>query len=390
MIRAALRQQLQKGASIRSVAKSFYSTQEATSVDTAETPVSNEELASVKLSPEVEKRLNEEFSKFVNDFAIDYDFFEEKVNLLEDSPFRETDFKKILDKSNEQKHSVGPDGNMRGRNQFPHVVPTDSESGYSLQELYLRRLFHAKTAAKGAELKDVYEPFRDLRSPPSIRETSISTLLAAGAHLGHSTSLLRQNNQPFLYGIRDGVHVIDLNQTLVHLRRAAKVIEGISEKGGVILFVGTLAGQERTVQVAADRANGYYVHSRWIPGTLTNATQISGQWARVELDMGDNPTSRELSSALKKAIVKPDVVVILNPVENRNLINECRLARVPTIGIIDTNSEPSLVSYPIPANDDSLRTSDLIAGVLSRAAKTGRSKRLSAFSEQKAQAQGEE
>lgn len=388
MIRASLRRQLLKSTSIRPAAKFWYSTQETASANTVEHSLSADELASVKLSPDVEKRLNEEFSKFVKDFAIDYDFFEEKVNLLEDSPFRETDFKKILDKSDEQKHNVGADGNIRGRNQFPHVVPTDPESSYSLQQLYLRRLFHAKTVAKGAELQDVYEPFKDLRSPPSIRETSISTLLAAGAHLGHSTSLLRQNNQPFLYGIRDGIHIIDLNQTLVYLRRAAKVIEGISEKGGVILFVGTLEGQERTVQVAADRASGYYVHSRWIPGTLTNATQISGQWARVELDMGDNPTSRELSPALKKSIVKPDVVVILNPVENRNLINECRLARVPTIGIIDTNSEPSLVSYPIPANDDSLRTSDLIAGVLSRAAKTGRSKRLGAFSEQKLQ--GEE
>lgn len=339
----------------------------------------------VDLSPELEQELNREFNNAIKDFATEADLTQDIIKLVERSSVQGP--KNSMGVKSEQQKQ----GNIRGIQNFPNVRRTESTDSYSSQELYLRRLFHAKNVTKlGAELSNVYKPHKDTLQPPSIQQTSINTLIAAGAHLGHSTALFRPSTQPYIYGIRDGIHIIDLDQTLVHLRRASKVVEAVGEKGGVILFVGTRTGQQRCLQKAAERAGAYYVHSRWVPGTLTNATQISGSWERVEVDMGGNPTDRVLSPSLKKTILKPDLVVLLNPVENRNAIAECIASKVPTIGIIDTDSEPSLVTYPVPANDDSLRSVELITGVLSQAAQKGKNMRLQNFNKYKAAQQQEE
>ncbi|ANB13149.1 mitochondrial 37S ribosomal protein MRP4 [Sugiyamaella lignohabitans] len=337
----------------------------------------------VDMSPEMQKKLDDEFNNFLREFLVENDFLEEFLSVVNVDDTKSSDVKSILSiKAQGSEKSIDESGNIKGQVQFPNVVHSEIDEPYTSQELYLRRLFHASSVSGlGSTISNVYKPHQDIFSPPSIRQTSINTLLAAGAHLGHSTSMLRQNNQQFVYGIRDGIHIIDLEQTLTYLRRAANVVQGVSEKGGVILYVGTLEGQEKSLQVAANRSNGYYVHSRWIPGTLTNSSQVSGSWARHEVDMADAPTGRKLAPNLHKTIVKPDLVVILNPVENRNLIHECLATRIPTIGIIDTNSEPSLVTYPIPANDDSLRTSDLIVGILSKSAQRGRNKRLAEYTQ---------
>ena len=93
--------------------------------------------------------------------------------------------------------------------------------------------------------------------------------MEAGVHLGQSVSLWRSSTQPYIYGEYNGIHIIDLNKTLALLRRAANVIEGIVERGGIVLFLGTRDGQKRALEEAAKRVHGYYVSSRWIPGTLT-------------------------------------------------------------------------------------------------------------------------
>lgn len=323
------------------------------------------------MSPELEAKLNQEFSSFLKEFAFEYDFSNDLISLIGDDDLKTVDVHSILAASKRP---------MSGTNQFPNVQKSEYDEPYTRQELYLRRMFHAQNLRNtGSSISNVYRPHEDTFHPPSVNEVSTATLLAAGAHLGHSTSLLRQNCQPYVYGVRDGIHIIDLDKTLVHLRRAASVVEGIAQRGGIILFVGTMKGQEHSLQVAAKRCGGYYVHTRWVPGTLSNSTQISQAWQRHEVDMADQPTSRKLSPNLKKTIIKPDLVVILNPVENRNLIHECLAAQIPTVGIIDTNSEPSLVSYPIPANDDSLRSCELILGVLSKSAQKGRDARIQAF-----------
>lgn len=261
--------------------------------------------------------------------------------------------------------------------EFPYLSQSGKDEPYSEQELYVRQLKHASHTGKlGADISNVYFPHKDIFNPPSLQQVSIEKLMAAGVHLGQSTALYRASTQPYIYGEYKGIHIIDLNQTLSHLKRAAKVVEGVAENGGLILFLGTREGQKRALVKAAERVKGYYVASKWVPGTLTNPTEISSNWERHEVDYLGNPTGRELTLNESTSIIKPDLMIVLNPTENRNALKEAMKARVPTIGIIDTDSEPSLVTYPIPGNDDSLRSVNLLTGILAKAGERGVQTRL--------------
>ncbi|AQZ12380.1 MRP4 (YHL004W) [Zygosaccharomyces parabailii] len=277
---------------------------------------------------------------------------------------------------------VADDNSNGGRaahaKRFPYLVPSARHKPYTSQELFLRQMKHASHTAKlGAVIEKVYYPHKDVHNPLPAEQMSINKLLEAGVHLGQSVSLWRSSTQPFIYGEYKGIHLIDLNKTLSSLKRASRVVEGVAERGGVILYVGTREGQKRALEEAAKRTHGYYISTRWIPGTLTNSTEISGVWERHEVDFADRPTDRKLSPAENVSICKPDLIVVLNPTENKNALREAMQVRVPTIGIIDTDSEPSMVTYPIPGNDDSLRSVNLILGVLSRAGQRGLHNRLS-------------
>ncbi|KAI5967499.1 hypothetical protein KGF57_000339 [Candida theae] len=264
--------------------------------------------------------------------------------------------------------------------QFPNLKPTPDYKDYSEQELYLRSLNHLRTSgALGSKLENIYKPQRDTSHPPSINQTTISNLMAAGCHLGHATSSFRSNFQPFVYGTYNGIHLIDLNQTISQLQTACKVIEGVSEKGGVILFVGTHKNWsiQESLVAAADRSKGYYVSKRWIPGTITNYIEVSRQIKdpsmKQQIDMENKPINSQVTS---NSIIKPDLVILLNPVENRNCIKECLSACIPTIALCDTDMEPSLITYPIPCNDENVRSVNLMLGIMSKAAEAGVKKRL--------------
>jgi len=159
---------------------------------------------------------------------------------------------------------------------------------------------------------------------------------------------------PYAYGSRAGITIIDLDQTLPLLRRAANLVRAVARSRGSIVFIGTRPDLQPVVQKAARRLGkqGYSVGDRWIPGTLTNRRHFFGN----EVDK-------------LKAI--PDLAVILNPMQNMNAIRECAAEHVPTIGVIDSNVDPRIVMYPIPANDENTRTAELIAGVLSIAGREG-------------------
>lgn len=273
-------------------------------------------------------------------------------------------------------------------NEYPNLKPTPDYKPYSSQELFLRQLSHIRRSGNlGSNVKGVYNPSNDVQNPSSVDDVTIASLMAAGCHLGHSKAMWRPSTQPFITGEYEGIHLIDLNETLSALKRAAKVMEGVASKGGIILYVGTTRTweQHRSLEEAAKRSKGYYVSHRWIPGTITNFTEVSkqiGGHQEIEVDLADEPTRKVLANELK-LLIKPDLVVLLNPVDNRNCINECIKLRIPTIALCDTNMEPSLLTYPIPCNDDSTRASSLIAGVLSKAAEKGVKQRYTAFANYK-------
>ena len=186
-----------------------------------------------------------------------------------------------------------------------------------------------------------------------MKDVTLELLLASQSHMGHSTSVWHPANARYIYGIREGTHIISLDATAAHLRRAAKIVSGTTEHAGIVLFVGTRKGQGRCVVRAAELAEGCHVFDRWLSGAITNAQQILAGKARVKVvDQFDEDMLGFESQLEDRAILKPDLVVCLNPKENYVLLHECRLTGIPTIGIIDTNVDPSWVTYPIPANDD--------------------------------------
>ncbi|KAI9654691.1 MAG: 37S ribosomal protein, mitochondrial [Alyxoria varia] len=236
-----------------------------------------------------------------------------------------------------------------------------------------------RTTGRYGSIRDPhYHPSTLLKSPPHANDLTLSLLLASQTHMGHSTSLWHPSNSRFIFGIREGVHIISLDATLAHLRRAARIVHSVAERAGIILFVGTRKGQDRYVVRAAQLAGPPACHlfERWIPGSITNGQQILGRCKRTVVDAQDIPVVGFEEELLEKPVLRPDLVVCLNPAENYVLLHECGLAGIPTIGVVDTDTNPTWVTYPIPANDDSVRSIGVIAGVLGRAAGEGRESRL--------------
>jgi len=176
--------------------------------------------------------------------------------------------------------------------------------------------------------------------------------MASQSHLGHATALWNPANSRYIYGIREGIHIISLDVTASHLRRACAVVRAVTERGGLVLFAGTRKGQDRAVIKAAQLAEGCHLFDRWIPGSITNGPQILSGCRTKVVDEFDKEVSGFQDQLETKGSLKPDLVVCLNPLENRNLLHECGLNNIPTIGVIDTDANPTQVTYPIPANDD--------------------------------------
>lgn len=254
--------------------------------------------------------------------------------------------------------------------------PIDAQRPFTAQDDYERFKQFRETGAKlGSRVGRHYQPHRLVTAPPQARNITLELLLASGAHLGHATSIWNPGNQRYILGVRQGIHIISLETTAALLRRAAKVVEGVSQNGGLILFVGNRPGQDRCVVEAAKNAGGCHLFNKWVPGTITNGRRIVGHGQVIKKDFADR-SDPDAGLVEDPAPLRPDLVVCLNPLENYILLHECGLYGIPTIGIIDTDADPTWVTYPIPANDDSLRCVQLIAGVLGKAGETGRLARI--------------
>ncbi|KAJ5774482.1 Ribosomal protein S2 bacteria/mitochondria/plastid [Penicillium paradoxum] len=265
----------------------------------------------------------------------------------------------------------------RPENPLFEMVQAQSEASTPAQQEITSNASHKSKFNKlGTTVKALYDPENVIRNPPKPSQVSLEMLLAAGTHLGHSTSRWNPQNSRYIFGIREGVHVISLDVTAAHLRRAAKVVEEVAARGGLILFAGTRKGQKRAVVKAASLAKGYHIFERWIPGSLTNGEQILGHCETKVVNALDEELPNFKADLADRPSLKPDLVVCLNPLENVVLLHECGLNNVPTIGVIDTDADPTRVTYPIPSNDDSLRATCLIAGVLGRAGEAGQLRRL--------------
>jgi small subunit ribosomal protein S2 len=218
-------------------------------------------------------------------------------------------------------------------------------------------------------------------------EVGIKELLEAGVHFGHQTRRWNPRMRRFIYGEREGIHIIDLLQTEGLLNQATEFVTEVAAKGGVILFVGTKKQARDSIQEWAERCEMPYVNRRWLGGLLTNFQTIRKRIQRLhelrELREGGRldllPTKERMSmeAELRKLEYNlggvadmqrlPDAVVIIDLKTEEIALREAERLEIPIIGLVDTNCDPTAVDYVIPGNDDAIRSCELIVGTLGAA-----------------------
>jgi len=212
-------------------------------------------------------------------------------------------------------------------------------------------------------------------------------LLEAGVHFGHHTRRWNPRMAPFLYGTRNQVHIIDLQQTVPMLDRALRAVRDVTAAGGRVLFVGTKRAAAEHVAEAAKKCGQYYINHRWLGGTLTNWKTITGSIKRLrqieDLVAGDTQglTKKEVlditrdKDKLDRALggIKdmgglPDILFIIDTNKEKLAVEEANKLHIPVVAVLDSNSDPTGVTFPIPGNDDAIRAitlyCDLIAGAV--------------------------
>ncbi|KAF5018939.1 hypothetical protein F66182_9066 [Fusarium sp. NRRL 66182] len=260
----------------------------------------------------------------------------------------------------------------------PHKHSNSAQPATPAQQWEEWNRIQANTRTLGSKVEKRYVPTEIVNNPPGPEDITLELLMASQTHIGHKTSLWNPANSRYIHGVRHGVHIISLETTAAHLRRAARVVEEVSYKAGLILFVGTRKGQMEIVTQAAEMSGACHLFTKWTPGGITNRDVILKMAGTKVVDHLDQTLEGFENYRGSARPLMPDLVVCLNPIENYTLLYECGLKSIPTIGVIDTNADPSWVTYTIPANDDSLRAMAVVGGVLGRAAQRGQERRLEA------------
>lgn len=212
----------------------------------------------------------------------------------------------------------------------------------------------------------------------NVPEFSMRQLLDAGIHFGHQSHRWNPKMKPYLFGVRNGIHIIDLQQTVPMLHNALVFLNEIATNSGKILFVGTKRQAQEPIKKAAEESNQYFVTHRWPGGMLTNWETISKSIKQLtELETKLSETSDSLLSLTKKEILNlerkkeklnlalggiknmggiPDAIVIFDTNKEKIALAEAKMLNIPIIAIIDSNSNPEGIDFPIPGNDDATRS----------------------------------
>lgn len=221
---------------------------------------------------------------------------------------------------------------------------------------------------------------------------TLKSLLEAGLHFGHRSRRWNPKMKPYIFGKKNGIYIVDLEKSLERMRVAYDAVRNISEAGQDLLFVGTKQQARPIVEEEAKRCGAFHVTERWIGGLLTNFEVVSKRLVRMtdlermiaDNDYGD-ATKKEalllqreyrklakMFAGVKEMDRLPGAAFIVDPVREETALAECRRMKVPVVALIDTNGNPELVDYPIPGNDDALRSIRLVAGMIANAFMEGR------------------
>lgn len=224
-------------------------------------------------------------------------------------------------------------------------------------------------------------------------EVTIKQLLEAGVHFGHQTSRWNPKMKPYIFGARNGIHIIDLQQTVVMLRVVCQFVRELATDGGQFLFVGTKKQAQESVREEADRCGMFYINNRWPGGLLTNFQTVRKSLERLKkLDemMEDSSvasalTKRELLElsrerdklmtaigGIKTMRKLPDALFVIDTRKEEIAVREANILGIPVVAPIDTNCDPDLISHKIPGNDDAIRAIRLFANVVAESILEGK------------------
>jgi len=231
----------------------------------------------------------------------------------------------------------------------------------------------------------------------ALPEFSLRQLLEAGVHYGHQTQRWNPRMGPFIYGERNGIHILDLTQTVPMLDAALNVVRETVAKGGRILFVGTKRQAAKPVADAAERCAQYYMNHRWLGGTLTNWKTVSQSIARLkaldaQMEQGVEGLTKKERLGMEREQGKlqaslggirdmggvPDLLFVIDVNKEDLAILEARKLGIPVVAIVDSNCPPDGIDYIIPGNDDAARAIALYCDLISRAALDGMTAQMGA------------
>ena len=215
-------------------------------------------------------------------------------------------------------------------------------------------------------------------------------LLEAGVHFGHHTRRWNPKMEPYIFGVRNGIHIINLEQTVPLLHRALDALREVVAGGGRVLFVGTKRQAQTRIAEAAKRSGQYYVNHRWLGGMLTNWKTISQSIKRLkqmdeQLSQADTGLTKKETLQLTNARDKleralggirdmgglPDILFIIDTNKESIAVKEANKLNIPVVAVIDSNSDPEGITFPIPGNDDALRAIDLYCDLASQCVLAG-------------------
>ena len=224
-------------------------------------------------------------------------------------------------------------------------------------------------------------------------EVDVKELLKAGAHFGHRSSKWHPKMAEYIHSKKAGNHIIDLTKTVVNLDRALDFLTETAKSGKQIMFVGTKKQAKEILKQVAEDTGMPFVTERWLGGTLTNWQTISGRVKHLK-DLEEKMDSGQLSTKYNKLEVqryqeeidamnltfggvknlngKPGAIFVVDMIHEANAIKEARKINIPVVAIADTNADQSLIEYPIPANDDAIKTIQLIADYVKQAINNGK------------------
>lgn len=223
----------------------------------------------------------------------------------------------------------------------------------------------------------------------------IKKLLEAGAHFGHKTSRWHPKMAPYIHSKREGIHIIDLTTTVAALDEALSFIEETTKAGKQILIVGTKRQAKDIAKQLAEDTGMPYVTNRWLGGMLTNQNTIAGRikhLKKLEADMESGQLEVKYNKlelqrvqeeielmnyqygGIKNMAQKPNVVFVFDIISDANAVREANKLNIPVVALVDTNTDPSDITYPIPCNDDAIKTVQLIADYVKQAIEAGKAK----------------